>query len=125
MSEQRSPAELMEELNTARNKVVQLGEQYSLARTEKGAIEYTYEMARAKVFVDLYEKSLNGEIKMPAEDVRKALAIAFIEDPTVYETYITTTAEVDSLEKLIRVQQSNLSGLQTELQQLRVEYTHA
>ena len=114
----------MGELEAARHRLMGLGVDYAVARRQKAMAELDYERARGQVFVELFDKANAGEFKLPAEDVRKGLANMIL-DEKVYETYLLSSAEVDALDKLIRVEQANLTGLQTELAQLRIEYTHA
>lgn len=83
-----------------------------------------YEQAIATELLKIYSESKDAGERLPAEDLRKAMAHSKVKGE-VWASYLTAKAKVDAIDKWIKTRQSILSALQSELGQMRVEFTHA
>jgi hypothetical protein len=116
----RLPAHVLTDIQVVRGELRALGAQYTAARQALVRAEIAYEKAIAGAIIVLTSEYKKSGERLPAEDVRKALAHNAIDDE-VWSTYLSTKAQVDSMEKLFKVHQSVLSGLQSELQMMKQE----
>lgn len=124
---QLSPGQIIDAIDKARNNLLRFGQDYSEARHQLAADELNYQKQLGRVYISLLDPEFRKEQgleKLPAEDMRKAIAHDLMGEAT-WAAYLKSVADVEALDKLIRVEQSNLTGLQSELQQLRVEYQNS
>lgn len=120
----RNVDSLLDELEKSRASLTAMGATYCQVRREKARAQLAYEKAMGKEFLTMLHEANKEGKRPPAEDMRKAIAHNKI-GSDVYSKFLLAEADVDATDRLIKVESSNLSGLQTELQQLRVELTHA
>jgi hypothetical protein len=121
---QLSPAQIIDEIDDSRRRLQGYGADYSTARHQLAADELNYQRELGKLYISLLDpdfRKTKGLEKLPAEDMRKQIAHNMMGE-NIWAAYLKSEADVEALDKLIRVEQSNLTGLQSELQQLRVEY---
>ena len=111
----KNPQEVLEGLEQDRAELVRLSSEYDTARRALGKIEYDYEkeMAKALVNFEVNHRERFGDKRLPGEDLRKAYAHGVMSD--IWQQYLATRAQVDALERLIKIRQSHLSSLQSEL----------
>lgn len=119
----RGPSEVLGDIERTNNDLIVSGDNFGIKRRELAKYQLIYEQSLYKEQIKIYNKG-KEEGKIPAEDMRKAMAHLAI-DPEVWKRYLVSLAEVESLKKFIDTRQSVLTGLQSELQQMRVELTHA
>lgn len=120
----RNPAIVMQEMATLTNQMVQQRDQYYVTRYEQAQAEIAYDQAMTEQNVLLYHQCKESGDRLPAEDMRKALAHKAI-DPAVYAAHLSKKAKAEAMDKAIKINQSILSALQSELSQMRVELSHA
>ncbi len=121
---QLNPDQLLDEIEISRARLASQGEAYCNARWTLVKAQLAYEKAMGREFLKMLADAEKKGGRVPAEDMRKAIAHSKIGDK-IWENYLLAVADVDSADRLIKVEQANLSGLQSELGQLKVEYTHA
>jgi hypothetical protein len=122
-----NPDALLQEIERLKGELESLGNDYNAARHNHAAMEQEYEKAVAKVYISLLdpkEREKMGLEKLPAEDMRKAIAHSKMPENT-WSAYLMAEADMESLDKVIRVKQSILNGTQSQLGHLKVEFTHA
>lgn len=120
----KSPDQLMDEVEASRLCLNDLGRNYATERRTLAKAQLAYEKAMGHQYLSMIHDAQSKGTRVPAEDMRKAIAHSKI-NQELYEKYLLALADVEGTDRIIRCEQSNLSGLQTELSQLRVEYTHA
>lgn len=117
-----NPQAVLEAIDQDRAELIRLVTEFDKARRELGMLEYDYEEAMAKATVNFqvqHRERFGDKARLPAEDVRKAYAHATVSKP--WAGYLRGKASVEALEKLIRVRQSHLSSLQSELSYMTEE----
>lgn len=117
-----TPEQVRKGMEEDRAELVRLGVEYSKERKNLAKKEYEFEkvMAGSLVTYEVNYRQLNpNEKRLPAEDMRKAHALGLI--GKAWPDYLDAKANVDSLEKLIRVTGNHLSSLQSELNHLTEE----
>lgn len=122
-----NPDALLQEIESLKGELSELGKSYGEARHTRAAMEQAYEKAIAKVYLTLLdpsEREKMGLEKLPAEDMRKAIAHSQMDENT-WSAYLMAEADMDSLDKMLRVKLAQLTGCQAQLNQLRAEFTHA
>jgi len=120
----RIPGDVLGDIDRICTELEAAGDRYSEEREKLARHEMLYEQAVAVELLKIYEASKDSGERLPAEDLRKAMAHTKIKGET-WASYLTAKARVDALDKWIKTRQSILSALQSELSQLRVEWTHA
>lgn len=117
-----TPEQVRKGIEDDRAELIRLGVEYDKERRALGKTEFEFEKSKASSLVT-YEvnwRQLNpGEKRLPGEDLRKAHSMGLI--GKVWQEYLTNKAAVESLEKLIRIRQSHMSSLQSELNYLTEE----
>lgn len=119
----RQPFHVLQDIERVTKELEQAGDKFAEVRIELAGAEQLYEQEFAKQLLIVYNRG-KEEGKVPAEDLRKAMAHAALDQRT-WAKYLTKKAEVEAMKVGIGVRQSILSALQSELQQMRVEMTHA
>lgn len=119
-----NPTKLLDEIELSRSTLAAYGEAYSIDRRDLAKKQLAYEKAMGREFLKMVDEAKKSGGRVPAEDIRKATAHENIEED-VYKDYLMAVANVDIGDRLFKIETANLSGLQSELQQLRVELTHA
>lgn len=119
----REPGDVLRDIEKLNEELINLGDDYSTARIQFANLEFEYEKEIAKGLIEEYNAGLERG-KVPAEDIRRAKSHLAL-DTKVWKQYLVGKARCDALKSKISTRQSVLSGLQSELQQMRVEYTHA
>jgi hypothetical protein len=117
-----SPEQIRKQIDSQRAELIRLGVEFNKERKRKATAEYEFEKSKANSLVT-YEvnwRQLNPtEKRLPAEDMRKAHSLGMI--GKVWPEFLDAEATVDALEKLIRINSSVLSSLQSELNHLTEE----
>lgn len=127
MSKEPNPQQLLEEIEECKDKLRTLNTDYTDARRVRAVTLQAYEKEVSKIYTSFLSpewRKEHGLEKMPAEDMRKAMAHALI-DETVWSGYLSAEADLDALDRNIKIEQTILTGIQSELQQLRVELANA
>lgn len=127
MSETPNPNALLQEIESLKEELSSLGNDYAQARRTKAAMEQAYEKEMAKVYMTLLDPEARKKLgleKLPAEDMRKAIAHSQMDENT-WSAYLMAEADMEIADKQIKIKSSVLTGIQTELAHLRVEYAHA
>jgi hypothetical protein len=117
-----NPQAVLEAIDKDRAELIRLAGEFATARNELGMLEFQYEedMAKATVKFEVSHRERFGEkTRLPGEDIRKAYAHATVSKS--WAQYLRGKANVESLEKLIRIRQSHLSSLQSELSYMTEE----
>lgn len=127
MSETPNPNGLLLEIESLKEELSSLGSEFALARRNKAAMEQEYEKEVAKIYITLLDpeaRTKMGLEKLPAEDMRKAIAHSKMDENT-WSALLMAEADLECVDKMIKVKTAILTGCQAELNQLRVEFTHA
>jgi hypothetical protein len=122
-----NPNALLQEIERLKHLLGELGSEYDEARHRQAAMEQAYEKAVAIIYLKLLDPASRAQMgleKLPAEDMRKAIAHSQMDEVT-WSAYLMAEADVESLAKKIKITEAVLTGCQAQLNQLRVEYTHA
>jgi len=122
-----NPNILLQEIESLKDELNSLGSEYASARRDAAAMEQAYEKEVAKIYITLLDpqgREKMGLEKLPAEDMRKAIAHSKMDENT-WSAYLMSKADVEAVDKVIKVKTAILTGIQTELAHLRVEYSHA
>lgn len=117
-----NPQAVLEAIDKDRAELIRLATEFDKARRELGALEFKYEedMAKATVKFEVnYRERFGEKSRLPGEDIRKAHAHALVS--ASWANFLRGKASVESLEKLIRIRQSHLSSLQSELSYMTEE----
>lgn len=93
--------------------------EYRDALTRQASAKLAYEREMARQIVGIVNDHRSRGDRLPAEDVRKALALDSVD--AQYAALLSSEADVEGLKRSIAVRQSVLSGLQSELAQMRLE----
>lgn len=120
----RNPGNVLDEIEKSRASLMSVGYTYTDVRRRHALAQLAYEKAMGKEYLKMLDEAKKSGNRVPAEDMRKAIAHSKI-DEKLYEQFLLLSAEVEAADRLIRCEQANLSGLQSELSQLKVEFTHA
>lgn len=115
----RPPFVVLDEMASVMNELSGDSNAYSRALTQHAAAKLAYERERAKSLTALVHEHRQRGDRLPAEDVRNALTLNDLE--AVYAPLLETEARVEALKASINVKKAVLSGLQSELAQLRTE----
>lgn len=116
------PHRILQAIEEDRSELIRLVGEFDKERRLLGMTEFKYEEAMAKSTVKFevnHRERFGEKARLPAEDVRKAYAHATVAKP--WADFLRSKAAVEALEKLIRVRQSHLSSLQSELNYLTEE----
>lgn len=127
MSNTPDPNALLQEIENLKYILGSLGSEYDEARHSQAAMEQAYEKEVAKIYIQLLDPTSRAEMgleKLPAEDMRKAIAHSRMDENT-WSAYLMTEADVDSIAKKIKITEAILTGCQAQLNQLRMEMSHA
>lgn len=117
-----NPQAVLDAIEKDRAELIRLAGEFDVARRTLGMLEYEFEKASAEALVKFevdHRERFGEKARLPAEDIRKAYAHATISK--AWANYLRGKAEVESLEKLIRIRQSHLSSLQSELSYMTEE----
>lgn len=117
-----NPQAVLSAIDIDRAELIRLAGEFDTARRQLGMDEFEYEEAMAKAVVNFevnHRERFGEKARLPAEDVRKAYAHATVAKP--WAAYLRSRATVESLEKLIRIRQSHLSSLQSQLSYMTEE----
>ena|SRR5580765_3426588 len=112
-----NPQAVLEAIDTDRAELIRLAGEFDKARRGLGKAEYGYEKAQAKALVryEVNYRERFGDKRLPGEDIRTAYIREIDSVSSAWAEYLGRKAEVESLEKVIRIRQSHLSSLQSEL----------
>lgn len=117
----RTPAEVLSEIGAVKEALRKKVREFSDASDALVDLEVRYEKERARIAVRLFNEAKEKGERIPAEDIRTAIAHSEIEDG-LWSSYLKKKAEVEGIKKTIGVMQSVLSAAQSELQFMRLEY---
>jgi len=121
-----TPEQIRKDIDTDRAELIRLGVEFNKERRELGSKEFAFEkaMAGALVTYEVNWRQLNPtEKRLPGEDVRKAHAMGLV--GKAWPEYLNSKANVEALDKLIRIRQSHMSSLQSELNYMSEELRNA
>lgn len=121
------PTALLQEIERLKDILGSLGSEYDEARHRQANKEQDYEKAVAVIYIQLLDPASRAQMgleKLPAEDMRKAIAHSRMNE-NVWSEYLLAEADVDSIAKKIKITESILTGCQAQLNQLRMEMSHA
>lgn len=111
-----NPQAVLDAIDKDRAELIRLATEYDKARRELGSLEFNYEEEKAKATVRFevnHRERFGQNARLPGEDIRRAHAHATIAKS--WADFLRGKATVESLEKVIRIRQSHLSSLQSEL----------
>jgi hypothetical protein len=115
-----SPYELMAQIDRDARALDQGGRQLAKAIQDLAKVEVNYQREYEKELISIYHGAKETGDRMPAEDIRRALAHRKI-DHAVYGAFLTKTAEVEALKSWTRTVAGALSARQSLLAALRAE----
>ena len=124
MNPERTPARLLDELATEMRELSEAAESFSQARRTLARCQYTYERQMAEQLINLQDEYREAGERLPGEEMRRAICHSRMSDDE-RSNLLMSEAEVDALEKIIRVKTSVVSALQSELSFLRTEFAQA
>ena len=124
MTADRTPAMLLQELGTEMRELTEAGESFSRARRVLARCQYTYEQGMSVQLITLRDEYQSAGERLPGEEMRKAICHSKMSDDE-RSNLLMSEAEVDALEKIIRVRTCVVSALQSELSFLRTEFSTA
>lgn len=117
MPADRPPALVLTELGRAMREMVERGQSYAAARRTLATAKGEYEQAMSKELVRLRDEYRTSGERLPSEEMRRAICHQRIGDE--YPLLLAAEAECDAMERLLRVDQTHCSGLQSELRFLQ------
>lgn len=115
-----SPGAVIKEINADAASLDTASKTLYKAITEKAQAEDAYKRALNVELIKIFNDFKKRGERMPAEDIRTALAHEEIDDQT-YTDYIVAVAEVDAMTARARAITSAMSGRQSLLAALRDE----
>lgn len=115
-----SPHELMSAIDAAARSLDAGGRRLAQAIQKLSTHEQNYEKARQDALITIYHDAKESGQRMPAEDVRQALAHRQVPNE-VYGAFLAAKAEVDALKAWCRVTEASLSARQTLLNVMKAE----
>lgn len=117
MPADRPPAMVLAELGRAMREMVERGQAYAMARRTLATAKGEYERAMSRELVKLRDSYRQSGERLPSEEMRRAICHQQIGDE--YPLLLAAEAECDAMERLLRVDQTHCSGLQSELRFLQ------
>lgn len=120
MPELSTPHELMAAIDADARSLDAGGRRLAQAIQKLSTHEHNYEKHVQDALITIYHDSKESGQRMPAEDVRTALAHRKV-PAEVYGAFLATKAEVDALKAWCRVTESSLSAKQSLLNAMKAE----
>lgn len=120
----RNPALVLKEIETSRGNLREYGKGYSIDRRKLAAAEVEYERTMAREVLSLFADYERDGKRPPGEELRRMVGHAKMEK-SIWQDYLFAKANVDALDRLIKVESAILSALQSELGQMRDELKFA
>jgi hypothetical protein len=108
---------VLTELGRAMREMVERGQAYAAARRTLATAKAEYERAMSRELVKLRDSYRQSGERLPSEEMRRAICHQEITDE--YPLLLAAEAECDAMERLLRVDQTRCSGLQSELRFLQ------
>ena len=124
MKDLSSPHELMAQIEADARSLDSGGRQLAKSIQKLSGLEQKYQAAVQSALIEMYHVAKEGGERLPAEDVRQALAHRQV-PKEIYGSYLAGKAEVDALRAWCRTMESALSARQSLLSALRAELTTA
>jgi hypothetical protein len=124
MNPDRVPAVLLAELAKEVTELSEASEGFGRARRTLARCQYVYEQAMAEKLIALRDETRESGERLPGEEMRRAICHSQMSDDE-RSNLLMSEAEVDALEKFIRVKTAVVSALQSELSFLRTEFAQA
>lgn len=121
MEPERTPAVLLRELAEEMRELSEAADQYGRARRKLALSQGNYERAMTEQLIALQAEYRNAGERLPGEEMRKAICHDRI-DAELRDYLLISEAEVEALDKFIRVKTAMVSALQSELSFLRTEF---
>jgi NTP pyrophosphatase (non-canonical NTP hydrolase) len=121
MDPERTPATLLRELAEEMRELSEAADSYGRARRKLAQSQVNYERAMTEQLIALQSEYRTAGERLPGEEMRKAICHDRIEDE-LRDFLLISEAEVEALDKFIRVKTAVVSALQSELSFLRTEY---
>ena len=122
MNGDRTPAMLLSELGTEMRELQDSADSFSKARRILARCQYKYEQKMAERLIEIKDEYANSGERLPGEEMRRAICHSRMSDDE-RSNLLMSEAEVDALEKMIRVRTAVVSALQSELSFLRTEFS--
>lgn len=113
----RPPSLVLAELGRAMADMSERGKEYAVARRSLARAKADYEKAMSAELVKLRDEYRTSGERLPSEEMRKAICHQRISQE--YPILLAAEAESDAVERLLRVDQALVSGLQSELRYLQ------
>jgi hypothetical protein len=120
MTDIASPGDLMVAIERDARALDNAGRELAKAIQKQGDLEMRYERARQEALIKILHDSLEAKERVPAEDLRGALAHQQI-PIDVYEGFLAGKARVDALKAWSRATEHSLSARQSLLNALKAE----
>lgn len=124
MNPERTPAVLLRELAEELRQLSEAGERFGPSRRKLALAQGAYERTMAEKLIELQSEYRESGERLPGEEMRKAICHDRME-ADLRDQLLICEAEVDALEKFIRVKTVVVSALQSELSFLRTEFQTA
>lgn len=124
MNPERTPAVLLRELSGELRELSEAGEKFGPSRRKLALAQAQYERTMAEKLIELQSEYRESGERLPGEEMRKAICHDRM-DEELRDQLLICEAEVDALEKFIRVKTVVVSALQSELSFLRTEFQTA
>lgn len=121
MNPERTPAALLLELSEEMRLLSEAADDFGRARRKLAVAQVQYERAMTEKLIELQAEYRNSGERLPGEEMRKAICHDRL-DPELREQLLIAEAEVEALDKFIRVKTAVVSALQSELSFMRTEY---
>lgn len=114
------PHQLMVSIEHSARLLDSAGARLAAVTKKLSTVQAEYEAAFEAALITIYDASVKNGARMPAEDVRKAMAHQQIPSK-LYGDFLATKAELDALRAWTRATEAALSARQSLLSTLRAE----
>lgn len=108
------PGRLMSDVDRMSTEAAEMADRLADATRHAANSEQAYEREYERQVISIYHEAKRSGERMPAEDVRRAVAHEQVDD-AIYATHLLAKAEVAALEKKARLLSTALSGKQSLL----------
>lgn len=124
MIEDRTPASLLRELSEEMRELSEAAEAFGQARRTLARCQTVYERRMTEKLIELQAEYRESGERLPGEEMRRAICHSRLTDDERTQLLISE-AEVEALDKFIRVKTTVVSALQSELSFMRTEFATA
>jgi hypothetical protein len=124
MIEDRTPASLLRELAEEMRELSEAAESFGQARRALARAKTLYEQRMTEKLIELQEEYRESGERLPGEEMRRAICHSRL-DEDERANLLIGEAEVEALDKYIRVKTAVVSAIQSELSFMRTEFAAA